>query len=206
MDGHERAQAVEEVGEVVEVALERDGDRQHRVAPDQSVRLRRDRVEADARVAGELAQLEEEVGHVRPVRHGFREPVDVGDLDLRCRAHGGDLLVVGIDLRLDLGGLCLQVLDLRALRAHEQKPAGEADDEGRPDHDCDQRSGLEALEALHDRVHVDLHGATLMSAAIENSTTSCPPTFDRLELTSCTFVRSGTTCRRDSSRATPSCE
>ena len=210
MHRHERAQAVEEVRQVVEVALERDGDRQHRVAPDRRVRLRRDRVEADARVARELAQLEEEVGHVRPVRHGLREPVDVGDLDLRRCARSSDLLVVGVDLRLNLGGLGLQVLDLRALRAHEQEPAGEADDEDRADHDSDQRSGLECLEALHDRVHVDLHepGApeTLMSAAIENSTTSCPPTFDSVELISCTFVRSGTTCRRESSRATPSCE
>ena len=142
MHRHERAQPVEKVREVVEVALERDGDRQHRVAPDQSDRLRRDRVEADARVAGELAQLEEEVGHVRPVRHCLREPVDVGDLDLRRRSHSSDLLVVGIDLRLDLGGLCLQNLDLRALRADEQEPAGEADDEARADHDPDQRSGM----------------------------------------------------------------
>jgi hypothetical protein len=48
--------------------------------------------------------------------------------------------------------------------------------------------------------------AAAMSAAIVNSTTGWFPTFERVELISWTFVRSGTTCRRESSRATPSCE
>src|SRR5947208_3085236 len=45
-----------------------------------------------------------------------------------------------------------------------------------------------------------------MSAAIVKSTTLCLPILESVELTSCTFVRSGTTCRRESRRATPSCE
>ena len=76
-------EAIEEIRQVVEVSVERDGDRQHLVAPDRGRILRGDRLEADPRVTRELAELQHEVGHIRAIRHRLCEPVDVGDFDLR---------------------------------------------------------------------------------------------------------------------------
>jgi len=103
----------------------------------------RDRVEADPGVAGELAELEHEVGHVGAVGHCLREPVDVRDLDLRRCPCSRDLLVVRPNLRLNVRGVGLEALDLRPLGPDEQKPAREADDQHGSDDDPDQRPGLE---------------------------------------------------------------
>ena len=84
--------------------------------------------------------------------------------------------MIRVDLALNVRRLRLQGSDLVGLRVNEQEPARQAENEHGADDDSDQRSGRKRLEALHDRVHVDLHEpgapATLMSAAIENWTTS----------------------------------
>src|SRR5439155_1633507 len=82
-----------------------------------------------------LPEHQHEVGHVRAVGHRFREPVDVGDLDLRRGAGCGHLALVGVDPLLDVHRLALEIAQLRALWAHQQEPAEEPDEEdGSDDH------------------------------------------------------------------------
>ena len=60
--GHERAEAEEEVGEGVEGAVEGDVDRNDLVRREGERRLRRDRLEADARLVGDPLELEQDPG------------------------------------------------------------------------------------------------------------------------------------------------
>src|SRR6185503_12718197 len=99
--------------------------------------------------------------------------------------------------------LLLQAGDLAALRMDEQEPDGEPEHEHARDDDPNQRVLRERLRVLHEPLPPD--GAA-RSAAMLKSTTGCLPTIVLVELISWTFVRSGTSWRRDSRRATPSCE
>src|SRR4029079_18410921 len=82
---NEAAQPEEEVGKLVVVAVELEGDREARVAARDGRPLRRDRVELDAALAGNPAQLEEDARHGDRGRHPLRQPEELGDTDRRGR-------------------------------------------------------------------------------------------------------------------------
>jgi hypothetical protein len=91
-------------------------------------RLRCDLVEGDARILGELVELEHHVWHLDVVRHGLGEPEDGSGLHgrqrFRVRSRTGP-----VDLSLHLCGLGAELLGLRALRRDEREVAGKRDDQ-----------------------------------------------------------------------------
>src|SRR5207237_6877041 len=79
----EVAQPVEQVGQLVEVALELDGDRDRLVAGQcDGDRRRRDLRERDAAVLSDLVELEQDPGHVGLVGHRLGQADYVGDPDV----------------------------------------------------------------------------------------------------------------------------
>src|SRR5262249_42770012 len=82
--------------------------------------------------------------------------------------------------------LPVEAARLARLRMHDQKPRREPENEDAGDGECDRRVLREGL-ASHDPPSV----GEAMSAAIVNPRTCRLPTFERVELTSSTFLRSG---------------
>ena len=196
----EVAQAVEEVRQVVEVALELDRDRDREVPGDRRRSRRgRDLLEVDAAVLGDLVQLEDDPGHVDLIRHRLGQAVEIGDADLgallclhRQGARGRDRVVRVRDLRVQVG--CL-----RPLRADQHEPAAEAGQHEAEHDECDHDRLRDA--ALHCVAPGRRTSATMMKW-----TALAVPTSVRVLCWSCTLTRSGTTASRLSSRATAGCE
>ena len=200
-DGHQVAQTQEEVGEVVEVPGEVERDRDHLVSGERNGVAGLDRLEGDARVLGDLVQLQQDPGHVLRVRHGLDEPEEVRDADRL-------LVLRGVQRGLSLhqprvGGrdVLRQLPRLRALRMHEAEPADGRDEEHHDDGDHDLRGGRDLLLRVHEAA---APARTL--AAIWNWTIFCVPSCASVLFWSCTLDRSGRTSSRESSRATPACE
>ena len=204
MHGDEVAQPVEEIGQRVEVAVERELDLAHPVVADggRPDVLRLDRVEVDARRARDLRDREDDARHVLAVRHRLREAEEVRDLDRRRLRLMPCGKLPRLDLRLGVRDLTRDRRRLLALRRDDQRVRGKAD-QPQPDHD--QRD----LDLQVDGGELLLHevapgGRTL--AEIVNWTTLRFASFALVLVLSVTSVRSGTTSRRARKRATASCE
>src|SRR5581483_2255491 len=200
VDSDQVAQPVEEVGQVVEPALEGEVDGDLLVPVVLHRIVRRDRLELDAGVLGDAAELEHDARDVGRVRHRARELEQVGDPDRRRRRRLADVLGQR-DLRVRVVDLPLQVLDVRALRRDQDEPAGDDRDQRRRD---DGEDDLDVLRQVKLLVHPVSSGLT--PAWIENEITVWLPTSVSALWTSLTSWSAGTTASRPSRRATPSCE
>ena len=196
----EVAQPVEEIGELVEVALELDRDRDRLVTVQRDRRgCGRDLLEGDAAVLGDPVQLEHDAGHVRLVGHRLRQAKEVGDADLRARLCLQGQGARGVDRIARVGDLLVERCSLGMLRGDQDEVAADPG-EHEPEHDQPDQQRLG-----HSALHEPPPGFR-MSAAITKWTTWALPTLVSVLCWSWTLTRSGTTASRLSSRATAAWE
>src|SRR5207247_6406836 len=79
---YEVAQPEEKIGELEEVAVEDDGDRYHLIPAQQCRGLRRNRLELDAALPGDVGQFQNDPRLVRLVRHRLGQPEKIRDAHL----------------------------------------------------------------------------------------------------------------------------
>ena len=200
MHGDECPNAVEEVGELEETAVEDHVDRLPEVPAGVSAVARRDRVEADPGVAGDPVQLEQHARHVGLARHRLGDAEEVRGADRLGLGSRADREPTVLDLRLRGLDLGRQVRARRSLRRDDDEVAEGADDQEGDDHERDRSRLRDAL------LRHDVTCAFRRPALIANLTIGRLPWFSTTLEPSLTSSRCGITERRARSRATPSWE